>query len=538
MGLPKIVKLQSVGSWHVSTSGSSATGGVLLTLDTRESLDNDLASIAIIRHGQPDEVYYAWTFTKDELTKLDSEHLISSMNLLDQERLGLNDESILQKTMNALSQTLQGLVKPWKALIREAQEKLVAQHVEGEAPPSILLDPKLWEIIDNNLDVKIKEDSVGRGTTFLMECTAFQDRPAHVLLLGESSIGKTWLAQKSAELLPQEHVQIIGSSTRRAWFYCGEPIYEQGKDGKKHLAHYEIDWRNTVVIILDNVDENTIRDLKPVMSHDNFGRTIDIQVSMKTRGGGYRRIIVKVTGCPSFVNCSTKLRWNEELSTRHFFVTPVDSHLKYAASLKYVGQRDMKGKEPDLPDGERIRGALGWLIDHNIKAVIAEDVEAEVRGMFPGRAAREVRDFERILTLVKTHGWLHALQREKNEGGAIIADKQDLTAVEPLIKDMLKMSKYSTSAQVIDFYEKVLLPAVPVEAAPDPSKLDSAKTLDFIQLTRKQIAKRYRTQYNRTMSWRLLESYLETLEGLGFLEVDPDPNDKRRRIYTIYREAV
>jgi hypothetical protein len=44
--------------------------------------------------------------------------------------------------------------------------------------------------------------------------------------------------------------------------------------------------------------------------------------------------------------------------------------------------------------------------------------------------------------------------------------------------------------------------------------------------------------YRRTIGTRQLKTYLETLEDLEFLEVDVDPDDKRKHIYTVYREEV
>jgi hypothetical protein len=54
----------------------------------------------------------------------------------------------------------------------------------------------------------------------------------------------------------------------------------------------------------------------------------------------------------------------------------------------------------------------------------------------------------------------------------------------------------------------------------------------------KQISKLYKDHYRRTIGTRQLKTYLETLEDLEFLEVDVDPDDKRKHIYTVYREEV
>ena len=68
------------------------------------------------------------------------------------------------------------------------------------------------EITDDELGVTIKEDLEGRQGTFAVELTAFLPKPAHLMLLGSSAIGKTWLAKQTSAFIPTEHVQTLGSS--------------------------------------------------------------------------------------------------------------------------------------------------------------------------------------------------------------------------------------------------------------------------------------------------------------------------------------
>ncbi len=178
----------------------------------------------------------------------------------------------------------------------------------------------------------------------------------------------------------EDNIIKIGSATQRAWFYCGEPVYfPSGKSKGKVLSHYEVDWRNKVVVILDNVNDRTMKDLKPVMSHDNPTGTIDIHATMKV-GGKFKTMLVKIHGSPAFINCSTVLKWDDELTTRHFFLTPRDDPIKYEAAAKLILERETTGKEPVGPRVEEVRRAIKYLIDQNIKVRMKAEVAEELKG--------------------------------------------------------------------------------------------------------------------------------------------------------------
>jgi DNA-binding MarR family transcriptional regulator len=393
------------------------------------------------------------------------------------------------------------------------------QPIQGVPP--LLKNPELWKVIDSQLAVTVLEDPIGRQTTLLVALSAFRKRPSSLLLLGESAIGKTWLALQSTGLIPVEHVTIIGSTTARAWFYGGKSIYKEHptlKD-KKILSHYEIDWENTIVVILDNVDAQTIKDLKPIQSHDNPGGIIPIWVNMKTNSGKWKRYQVLIKGAPAFINCSTRLGWNDELATRHYFLTPRDHPDKYRAVAELIMNREVTGEEPVPPRIEEVRAAIKYLIKQNLKVTVELGVAEALKRRFSWKSGRDARDYERALNLVECSAWIHACQRERDHNGAVVADRRDLAIVEPLLEEVLKTSHYGTSGQVIEFYERVLRPLS-----------------DFTHgglLTRDQIRGKYKEVYERYLNHYTTTRYIDILENLDLVEVTVDPNDKRKRLVRV-----
>lgn len=277
------------------------------------------------------------------------------------------------------------------------------------------------------------------------------------------------------------------------------------------LDHYEVNWRNKVVGILDNVTPETIKDLKPVMSHDT--PEVEIRTSEQSRGGGrWQTRRVRIVGCPSFVNCSTWLKWDPELSSRHFYLTPRDDPKKYEASAELLNELHTTGRLPTSEIASQIQDAIRWLRDDNLQVVLAKDTAAQVKADFKWNSGRDIRAYERMLTLVEAVGWLHAFQRERTDTDAVIADQRDLEIVKGLSDELLKTTRTGTSAQVLDYYERVLKPLS-----------ESGGTLMYDAIQQK-----YFEVYNRRLHRDILILYNKTLQDLNKIDLSKDPIDRRR----------
>ena len=382
-----------------------------------------------------------------------------------------------------------------------------------ESALKLLQEPDLWKTIDGELAVTIREDAEARQACFAVMLSAFQPKPCHLMLLGSTAVGKTWLAKNTSLFFPPENVIVLGSSTQRAWFYCGEAVHKPHPliPGKEIIDYYKVDWRNKIVIILDNVRPDTIKDLKPIMSHDQ--PVIDLQTTERTSGGSLKTRKVKTYGCPAFVNCSTWLSWEQELTSRHFYLTPKDTPEKFKAAAEYLSEAFTTGTAPTSQILPIIHDAIRHLMAQNTKVVIHPDVNRKLSERFKWKSGRDVRDYERAATITEAVAWFHALQRERTEQGEIIADQRDLEIMNGFIEPLLRTSHYGTSSQVLDFYERILKP---LAANGDVHQNDAATK--YIQV------------YDRPASRDELYDFMKVLERLGKIELIQDPQDKRRRL--------
>ena len=386
------------------------------------------------------------------------------------------------------------------------------EHIRNDAK-DLLEDEDIWHIIDNELSLRIREDPSARQATFAVMLTAFQPKPAHLMLLGESAVGKSWLLSNAIEFIPEENRALLGSSTGRAWFYCGEPVMRDHPliPNKKIIDYYKVDWQSKVVGILDNVTPRTIEDLKPIMSHDK--PEIDLQTVERSAGGRHRTRRVRVIGCPSFVNCSTWLKWNAEIGSRHFCLTPKDTPEKYSAAAQLLDEQHTEGTQPTSELTPQIKDAVRTLRDSKFRVVVSRELIADIKADFTMKSGKDVRDYERMLTLTEAVGWLHALQRDRTDSGQVIADERDLKIVRSFSEDLLRTSRTGTSAQVLDYYEKVL----------GPLAEQTHKDLAY-----DEIQSKYLEVYNRRLHRDIMILYNRTLQDLGKIELVKDESDKRR----------
>jgi hypothetical protein len=380
----------------------------------------------------------------------------------------------------------------------------------------LLTEPNLWSMVDQELAVTIREDPEGRQATFAVMLSAFNHKPANLMLLGSSAIGKTWMARNTSAFLPPENVIVLGSSTQRAWFYCGEPVYKPHPfiPNRKLIDHYAVDWRQKVVVILDNVKPETLKDLKPTMSKDQ--PEIDIQTTEKTQGGRNQTRKVRTIGSPAFINCSTWPTWEAELTSRHFYLSPRDNPVKYEAAADYLTEEYTTGKAPASELIPLIQNAIRYLISLNLTVVIHPNVIAKLKEKFQWKSGRDIRDYERAATIVQSIGWFHALQRERTEQGHVVADERDLAIMDGFIEPLLKTSKYGTSGEVLDYYERILKP------------LSEKGDVPYAEIRSKHLE-----IYERPLSREQLQIMNRSLESLGLIELVVDQLDKRRRLVRV-----
>ena len=149
------------------------------------------------------------------------------------------------------------------------------------------------------------------------------------------------------------------------------------------------------------------------------------------------------------------------------------------------------------------------------------NVITKLHERFEWHSGRDIRDYERAATITKAVAWFHAKQRERTEQGEVIADERDLVIVNGFIESLLKTSRYGTSSEVLDYYERILKPlAVNGDVRPADA------------------AVKYLQTYERPIDRDDLYGFNSVLTRLGRIELIQDPQDKRRRLIRLTGEQT
>jgi hypothetical protein len=359
--------------------------------------------------------------------------------------------------------------------------------------------------IDKILGKRIKKDRKNRMLIFLVCLSAYGCSPLNLFLKGESSIGKTHIAKTVAEYFPEEDVWFIGDMSPKAL------IHEHGeyKDGKVYVS-----LQNKILVFMETPRKETLEMLKPILSHDRT--EIEYKIADKRASGqlGTKRVII--CGWPATLFCTTNFTYLEELSTRSMLTTPEVTEAKIAEVLKYKGlqySRPWLCKE-DEPE-KLLKEALKTLKSGvNVCVPYADELAL----LYERNEPRVMRDFEKLMELIRMSAFLHQKQREffevvNTQEVYIIANEYDYWVGRLLFEAVRKTTITGIPQPVIDFYAQII------------EKIEG--TISYRSM-RERFVQVHKKPISRT---NVRNKFVEPLESIGWLSRDRDPIDGRRVIF-------
>jgi hypothetical protein len=366
-----------------------------------------------------------------------------------------------------------------------------------------LKDTDLLHNVSKVLDKKIKKEEKNRLIVFFVYLSAYGSNPLNLFLKGESSIGKTYLAKSVAEYFPEEDVWFIGDMSPKAL------LHEHGtlENGKVHVS-----LQNKILVFLETPRRQTLEMLKPILSHDR--KEIEYKIADRASSGKLQTKSVIIEGWPSTIFCTTDHRYLEELSTRSLLTTPEATQEKIAHVLKYKGRIYSKPWEQIKKDQEEevFKNAIKLLKSHSEVCIPYADVLAE---RYTKTEPRVMRDFDKLMELIKMSAFLHQRQRpsfEVDNGNDsvqyIIANEYDYKIGFDLFDHIRETTVTGLAKPIIDFYEKVI------------------SELDYI--TYSSLMKKFKEVYGKLIGRdQIRNKYIAPLETVGWLDRDKDPTDGR-----------
>ncbi|HZL06633.1 MAG TPA: hypothetical protein VFE45_14670 [Coriobacteriia bacterium] len=262
--------------------------------------------------------------------------------------------------------------------------------------------------------------------------------PVHLLLLGPSSAGKSYTLRVVLKLMPGEAYHSIDAGSPRVL------IYDDAELAHRVVVFSEDD---SLPSGEDNPAASALRSL--LQDH-----SLHYKVTVRdTESGHFRVHEVEKLGPTTLVTTSTR-RLPAQLDTRVFTLEVPDDQKQIAHALRAQAELELSGggEEPpaELVAFQSYLQALApWDVVVPFVGRLAELIAAQPI------ETRVVRDFARLLSLIKACAVVRHAHREHDGDGRLVAELEDYDTVRSLVAEMYKASTSGAGEKVRTAVEAV-----------------------------------------------------------------------------------
>ncbi len=322
-------------------------------------------------------------------------------------------------------------LKPKKAEVKVMTE---AQRIEAL---KYLKDPKL---LRNTLTDIAGSGIVGETNNGLIAYLAYtsrkREKPLHIMCLGASGTGKTYLQEKISELIPEEDKIEITTLSDNALYYFG----------REELKHK--------LILIEDLDgaENVLYPLRELQTKRRISKT----VTLKDNKGNLKTITLRVEGPVCVSGCTTRERVYEDNANRCILLYIDVSSEQDKRIMTY--QKSLSSGKVNQAEEERITAKLKN-VQRLLKPIKVVNPYAELIDL-PKEVFKPRRTLLLLLSFIETITFYHQYQRpvrtdEQTGQQYIETTKEDIEAAFSLLKEVLfsKSDELTKAARL--FLEKL-----------------------------------------------------------------------------------
>jgi hypothetical protein len=254
--------------------------------------------------------------------------------------------------------------------------------------------------------------------------------PVHALLIGPASAGKSYALGTALSLVPPEAVVSIDAGSPRAL------IYDDRSLEHRVLVFGEAD-------SLPSSEDNPAASAVRTLLQENRLR-YDVTCEDRENGGYAVRHIDK-PGPTVCITTSTK-SLGPQLMSRLFVLEARDTQDQTRAALTAQAAIELHGAAEPAPALIAYQAYLQTLAPWDVVVPFVDEL-AQAIGRRPA-ASRVLRDFARLVSLVKAVAVLRHCHRERDACGRVVAEIADYEAVLLLVDDLFEASVTGASDAV------------------------------------------------------------------------------------------
>ena len=319
---------------------------------------------------------------------------------------------------------------------KRPQERKLSEQSQRRAI-KYLSSPKLMERTNSDIGRTgmIGEEN-NRLLMYLVFTSRLREQPLHIISLGASGTGKTYLQEKVSELIPEHHKLEITILSENAFYYFGQ----------QELKHK--------LILIEDMDgaENVLYPLRELQSKMKISKTIPIKDSR----GNLKTITLKVEGPICLAGTTTKERLYEDNANRSLLIY-LDSSKQHKEHIMSYQRKLSAGKIATTEEKQLIEFFKD--MQTILKPVKVRNPFAEYL-IIPEHVFKPLRANSHYLAFIETVTFYHQYQREVKTDPAtgeryIETTLEDIEWANLLLKDILLAKADELPGAVRDFLERL-----------------------------------------------------------------------------------
>ncbi len=326
---------------------------------------------------------------------------------------------VMQLTVAELTQALED----YRTELIEAQkppkeEKRIITETQKRKAIKYLSAPGLLKRTNEDIGkTGITGEECNRLLMYLIFTSRLREQPLHIISLGASGTGKTYLQERIGDLIPEDQKLEITMLSENAFYYFGQ----------QELRHK--------LILIEDLDgaENVLYPLRELQSKKRISKTIPIKDSK----GNLKTITMQVEGPICLAGTTTREKLYEDNANRSILIY-LDNSKEHKESIMDYQRKLSAGninhkKEDELKEFFKDMQSV-------LKPVRVRNPYAELLKI-PETVFKPLRTNAHYLAFIETVTFYHQFQRKRstNENGEeyIITELEDIEWANYLLKDVL-----------------------------------------------------------------------------------------------------
>jgi DNA primase len=282
-----------------------------------------------------------------------------------------------------------------------------------------------------------KTGVIGEAKNRLIMWTVFTsrltDHPLHIICLGASGTGKTYLQEKISELIPRQHKVSFTASTENALYYVGKT-----------------DLKNKLILIEDMDGANSVLYVLRELQSKGYVSKI---VPMKDSKGNMKTILLEVEGPICLSGTTTKERIYEDNANRCLLIYLDNSDTQQQSIMQYqrllsagkINKAEEESTKELLQDLQLILRKITVINPYADKLIIPESV------FKPLRTNAHYLQFIEAITFI--HQYQRPIQKDNQGNPFIETTLEDIALANELLQEVLLAKSDELTKACRDFLE-------------------------------------------------------------------------------------